>query len=137
MSLSAPPVVPAEGSLGWGQPSSDFGQVHFKTSIASSFQVLEAAAMNRYPVLYREPSMTVANYLAFLREVCSGLQPQLCAWYVATYERARFSTDDFTLDDYKAFMDRFVVLIQAIESPQFAVNESLIPPERFRMASVS
>ena len=130
---SSPPLVPPEGFLGWGQPDSDYAEVHFKTSIAKSFQVLEAAVVNRHPAAFRPGNMSIAEYMEFLRSSTEGIPHELMTWYVAIYHRARFSVDDFSLADYKAFISSFYAIIAAVDPPRFVLPPHTLPPFRLSL----
>ncbi|EGG20089.1 hypothetical protein DFA_07206 [Cavenderia fasciculata] len=103
------------GHLGWGAPTSEYAKVHFKTSIAKSWIILERAAIHYDPSLVRESKMCIRDYVNMLTDRCSHLNRSLARIYIDTYERARFSEDEFTLDEYSTFMKKFFVLIQDLE----------------------
>jgi len=113
-----PPIRAAKmtGHLGWGIPGTEYSKVHFKTSVAKSYLILERAAMHKDKHLARPSAMCIRDYMTFLEQNCAGLNRNLCRFYLETYERARFSEDEFTLDEYTNFMAKFLVLIQAFET---------------------
>ncbi|EFA82414.1 hypothetical protein PPL_04839 [Heterostelium album PN500] len=103
------------GHLGWGSPGSEYAKVHFKTSISKSWIILERAAIHFDPELKREPKMCIRDYVNLLLERCPQMNKSLAKLYVDTYEKARFSELEFTLDEYTHFMSKFFVLLQDLE----------------------
>eukprot|EP01133_Synstelium_polycarpum_P015469 gene15469-18361_t len=103
------------GHLGWGSPGSEYAKVHFKTSIAKSWIILERAAIHYSADLRREPKTCIRDYVNMLLDRCPHMNRTLARLYIDNYERARFSEEEFTLDEYTRFMTKFLVLIQDFE----------------------
>eukprot|EP01112_Ceratiomyxa_fruticulosa_P012819 TRINITY_DN3574_c0_g3_i1.p1 TRINITY_DN3574_c0_g3~~TRINITY_DN3574_c0_g3_i1.p1 ORF type:complete len:219 (+),score=30.91 TRINITY_DN3574_c0_g3_i1:168-824(+) len=112
---SLPENTGAIGHFGWGPPTTEYSKVHFKTSIAKSYLILERAAMHRDKSLERPPTMSIRDYVHFLEQNCPDLNKNLCSFYIDTYETARFSDKEFSMSEYTNFMAKFFVLIQAFE----------------------
>lgn len=110
-SHSPPPI----GGVGWGDPRSDEAGVHYKTSIAKTYLVLEQAAMHRDRALSRPPTMNVRDYVELLVSRVPTISQKLAEFYVEEYERARFGQADVTADEYRDFMTNFGELLQGFE----------------------
>jgi len=125
--ISVKPTVKSANNshLGWGAPGTEYSKVHFKTSIAKSYLIIERAAIHKDRNLLRPPTMSIRDYMSFLEQTVVGLNHNLCRFYTETYEKARFSEAEFTLDEYTNFMAKFLVLLQAFENDQDAF---LSPP---------
>jgi len=100
-----PEMTENSGDPGWGQQVVDGKQVdvHFNTSIAKSFEVLEKAALSRRPGLRHRDVRTVHNYVAQLVKAFPNLVPSLCDEYIRTYDRAVFGNHRFTVQEYARF----------------------------------
>ncbi len=59
--------------------------------------------------------MNIRDYVQYLQKNCSQLDPELCQFYVDTYEKARFSTLEFTEEDYIHFMEAFHKLLKSFK----------------------
>eukprot|EP01119_Soliformovum_irregulare_P016335 TRINITY_DN4706_c0_g1_i4.p1 TRINITY_DN4706_c0_g1~~TRINITY_DN4706_c0_g1_i4.p1 ORF type:complete len:253 (+),score=55.42 TRINITY_DN4706_c0_g1_i4:689-1447(+) len=117
---SVNPQVNEEDHLGYGIHIGEDGekrQIHFKTSIATSHRLIEAAAMYKDPRLRRKTSMTVRDYIFLLKKNTEGLSRKLCIFYIENYERARFSEEEFTLAEYTAFMENLREILEAFATP--------------------
>ncbi|GAM21477.1 hypothetical protein SAMD00019534_046520, partial [Acytostelium subglobosum LB1] len=101
--------------LGWGSPGSEYSKVHFKTSIAKSWIILERAAVHFNADLKRQAKMCMRDYVNMLLDRCPHMNRSLARFYVDAYEKARFSEQEFTLDEYTHFMTKFLVLLQDFE----------------------
>ena len=75
-------LVPAQttkaGDPGWGAEGSRIANVHFNTSIAKSFNLLENTALSRRPGLKHWQWRTIREYVQQLRKAFPGLKQQLC-----------------------------------------------------------
>ena len=60
----------------------------------------------------RKPTMTIRDYVFFLHKQFPSLDLDTCSYYIETYERARFSPDEFTLEEFSTFSTKFQVLLQ-------------------------
>eukprot|EP01132_Coremiostelium_polycephalum_P004052 gene4052-5074_t len=104
------------GHLGWGAPGSEYAKVHFKTSISKSWIILERAATHYNPTLKRESKLCIRDYVQFLQQSCPHIEKSIFDLYIDYYEKARFSEEEFTLDEYSRFMSKFLVLVQGFNS---------------------
>lgn len=64
------------GDSEWGKEGLD--HVHFKTSIAKSYYVLEKTALSRRPGLRHRDSRTIREYVGALRNAFPSLKSSLC-----------------------------------------------------------
>lgn len=135
LTMKHDPVELADGQLGWGNSSSEFAKVHFKTSIAKSYLVLETAAERKHPRLVRQPDMTVRDFVQMLQLNCVGMDGATCERFLHAYEAARFAPDDVDLAAYLAFREAFVALIEALDgaalSTAVAAGAEPVVPERW------
>lgn len=69
----------------------------------------EKAVSHLNPILGQRPVLTVREL--FLQDNNPKLDRELCRYYIETYERARFSKDEFTLGEYQIFVTRWVVVM--------------------------
>lgn len=95
---------PENGDPGWGRDDSKVAGVHFKTSVAKSYYVLEEAALSRRPNLRHRHSRTIREYVRKLESEFPSLRKKLCDEYIATYERARYGSEKIVYADYERFM---------------------------------
>jgi hypothetical protein len=102
------------GDPGWGKEGSRFDSVHFNTSIAKSYLLLESTALSRRPGLFYASHRTIRSYVKSLQKAFPGLTDQLCEDYIATYERAVFGDHKFTIDEYNAFMSSMLAMVTVI-----------------------
>ena len=86
------------GDPGWGLEGSRFFDVHFNTSIAKSFILLENTALSRRPGLKHNAWRTTRHYVQQLRKAFPGLKQALCDDYIHMHEKAVFSDHKFTFD---------------------------------------
>jgi len=108
------PVVNLEDHMGFGlqeNEDGEFNPIHFKTTIATSFWILESIVAYGDASLKRPSSMCVRDYLLSLVRKDNRLNLQLFNYYVETYERARFSNEEFTLSEYKEFVENFKAIL--------------------------
>ncbi|GJQ10466.1 hypothetical protein GpartN1_g2257.t1 [Galdieria partita] len=109
-------VVPqVAADLGWGSPGTEWEGVHFKTSIAKSYKVIEQAAKGRIPSLDLKLGKTVFNYISEIQEYFPTLPTHVCEQYIDFYERACFTKEQFTAAEYRRFVNTVLHLIQHIE----------------------
>jgi len=106
------PVYNEKDHMGYGTiqmgEDTDTRTIHFKTAIAASHWILEAVASSGNHRLKRKPTMTVREYVIGLQKESDGrVSKQLCSFYIEAYERARFSPDEFTAEEYNEFMAKF------------------------------
>ncbi|KAM9995317.1 hypothetical protein ACTFIY_001505 [Dictyostelium cf. discoideum] len=112
------------GHLGWGPPNSEYSKVHFKTSISKSWIVLESAATHYSSHLKKDPKSCIRDYVEFLLEQCPQLDRHHANHYIDTYEKARFSDQEFTLEQYTQFMSNLIVLIKAFEFGDISISNN-------------
>ncbi|KYQ93557.1 hypothetical protein DLAC_04927 [Tieghemostelium lacteum] len=103
------------GHLGWGAPDSEYPNTHFKTFISKSYIVLESVATHFNASLKRSPNTCIRDYVELLLDRCEFLDEKLAYLYIDTYEKARFSEDEFTEQEYTHFKENFGTLIQSFE----------------------
>eukprot|EP01117_Protostelium_nocturnum_P000005 TRINITY_DN1000_c1_g1_i1.p1 TRINITY_DN1000_c1_g1~~TRINITY_DN1000_c1_g1_i1.p1 ORF type:complete len:258 (-),score=96.88 TRINITY_DN1000_c1_g1_i1:825-1598(-) len=96
--------------MGYGQEEEQ-KLIHFKNTIAASVYVLEKAVSHLNPSVRERPVLTVREL--FLQENNPKLDRELCKYYIETYERARFSKDEFGLEDYQQFVEKFQLIVEA------------------------
>jgi len=111
-----PVVNLSTGYFGYGSSETvdtdDKQTIHFKSAIASSSWILELVATRTQPKLKRRPTMNLRDYVLYLQKNFPQLDRDLCQFYIATYERSRFSNDEFTVEEYTQFMERFHHLLK-------------------------
>ncbi|KAN0019391.1 hypothetical protein ACTFIU_002599 [Dictyostelium citrinum] len=112
------------GHLGWGPPNSEYSKVHFKTSISKSWIVLESAATHYSSHLKKDPKSCIRDYIEFLLEQCPQLDRKHANHYIDIYEKARFSDQEFTLEQYTQFMSNLIVLIKAFEFGDISISNN-------------
>eukprot|EP00871_Galdieria_phlegrea_P000911 jgi/Galph1/1820/GphlegSOOS_G481.1 len=108
------PEVPVD--FGWGLPGSEFEGIHFKTSVAKSYLVIEQAVKTRMPHRVIKPDMTVFDYIMEIQQSFPNLSRSTCEQYIDFYERACFTKEQFTSSEYRRFVNIILHLIQSIES---------------------
>jgi hypothetical protein len=74
----APAPTSGGGDEGWGKEGTKIANVHFNTSIAKSFILLENTALSRRPGLRHREWRTIREYVQQLRKSFPGLKQQLC-----------------------------------------------------------
>eukprot|EP00474_Spongospora_subterranea_P000215 CRZ00673.1 hypothetical protein [Spongospora subterranea] len=112
------PESPGEGDQGWGRVSVDrtnFEGVHFKTSIAKSFLVLEEAASVPRPGTKHLDFRTIRDFVAYLQTEFPSITDVLAREYIDFYERARFSQYQFDVNDYNKFMTLIMEILDRIQ----------------------
>ncbi|PRP75799.1 hypothetical protein PROFUN_08793 [Planoprotostelium fungivorum] len=105
------PQLNVADHMGFGRDEEDQKVMHFKTTIATSIWVLEKAVAHLNPILRQRPVLTVREL--FLQDNNPKLDRELCRYYIETYERARFSKDEFSLGEYQTFVTRFQTILNA------------------------
>jgi len=99
---------------GWGLPGTSVADVHFKTSIAMSHDVLERAAKNKDARFERLEIQSIRDYIQFL--VKEGVfDHNLGDSYVRSYEKARFGTKEVGENEYREFMRLYYLLLQGLQ----------------------
>ena len=98
----APTTHPSDP--GWGDAASHLANIHFTTSIAKSFILLESTALTRRPGLKHRGWRTVREYVQQLRKAFPGLRASLCDDYIRAYERSVFGEGKVGIDEYSEFM---------------------------------
>jgi len=101
---------------GWGKPGTNVEEVHFKTSIAMSHQVMERAAKAKDPRFERQDVQSIRQYIQFLSRE-GAFDAGLGELYVNNYEKARFGIQEVTEDEYKEFMRLYYLLLQSLQQP--------------------
>ncbi|KAG9392820.1 hypothetical protein J8273_5753 [Carpediemonas membranifera] len=110
---SDPPIrIPAAD--GWGKPGSEYSRVHFKTSVAKSYLILEQAAVHADLRLSRPPGHSVRRYVQFLATNC-GVRDECCEEYLSMYELARFTEHEVSFAQYQRFMANLMELVRQLE----------------------
>lgn len=66
------------GDTGWGKEGGKVEHVHFNTSIAKSYYVLEKTALSRRPGMRHRESRTIREYVAALKKAFPSLKQALC-----------------------------------------------------------
>ena len=66
------------GDPGWGKEGGKVEHVHFNTSIAKSYYVLEKTALSRRPGLRQKDSRTIREYVGALKKAFPSLKQSLC-----------------------------------------------------------
>ncbi len=107
------PSVRIPSAEGWGRPGTEYGRVHFKTSVAKSFTILERAAMHVDPALARG-DRSVSEYMAFLADTC-GVPEEQSELFINMYQRARFTEHELSEPEYRQFMDNLVAIVETLE----------------------
>ncbi|CAG8572735.1 10790_t:CDS:2 [Cetraspora pellucida] len=97
---------------GWGRPGSDYDEIHFKSSMIDTFSLIEQNALKNLS-LKRLPSMSVQRYIDFLIEH-RAIDRGLGHAYVECYERARFSEDEISQEQYTEFMKLVLQLLRRL-----------------------
>ena len=97
----APTTRPSDP--GWGDASSHHANMHFTTSIAKSFILLESTALTRRPGLKHRQWRTVREYVQQLRKAFPGLRAGLCDEYIRAYERSVFGEGKVGVEEYSEF----------------------------------
>ena len=96
----APTTHPSDP--GWG--TDHLANIHFTTSIAKSFILLESTALTRRPGLKHRGWRTVREYVQQLRKAFPGLRAALCDEYIRSYERSVFGEGKVGIEEYSEFM---------------------------------
>ncbi|KAG9290727.1 hypothetical protein G9A89_011690 [Geosiphon pyriformis] len=115
IAFEAEPRVEDGGQPGWGRPDSSLADIHFKTSISQTPDIIEQAAIQRSSLLRRQHSISIQRYIDFLIEH-NMIDRRIGHLYIEGYERARFSDDEFSEQQYTEFMKLVTVLLRMIES---------------------
>lgn len=79
-----------------GDPGWRDQDLHYNTTIASSYHYLESWAVLRRPGLLHRHHRTIRHYVNTLRQTFPTIPEALCQEYVNMYERAVFSPHKFT-----------------------------------------
>ena len=98
----APTTQPSDP--GWGDAASHLANIHFTTSIAKSFILLESTTLTRRPGLKHRGWRTVREYVQQLRKAFPGLRAALCDEYIRAYERSVFGEGKVGIEEYSDFM---------------------------------
>jgi len=99
----APTTHPSDP--GWGDAATHLANnIHFTTSIAKSFILLESTALTRRPGLKHRTYRTVREYVQQLRKAFPGLRAGLCDDYIRSYERSVFGEGRVGIEEYSEFM---------------------------------
>lgn len=105
------PPYDSTNHMGYGREEEEQKLIHFKNTIAASVYVLEKAVSHLNPSILDRPVLTVREL--FLQENNPKLDRELCKYYIETYERARFSREEFGLEDYLNFVEKFQSILEA------------------------
>eukprot|EP01029_Cantina_marsupialis_P008725 TRINITY_DN20536_c5_g1_i1.p1 TRINITY_DN20536_c5_g1~~TRINITY_DN20536_c5_g1_i1.p1 ORF type:complete len:210 (-),score=23.44 TRINITY_DN20536_c5_g1_i1:92-721(-) len=99
-------------NFGWSHPDSQYGDnFHFRTAIASSYEMLECVITSKHPSLKRKPHETMRHYLQNTLITVSEIYSQeendklqdICQRYLITFEKARYGNVEFNYDEYQEF----------------------------------
>ena len=74
---------------------------HFKSTISVQHRVIERVVEEHLPSLRREPQETLREYMARLKQRWPGLSGLLVEEFLKHFERATYSDDEFTEEEYK------------------------------------
>lgn len=107
------------GDPGWGKEGGSVDHVHFNTSIAKSYYVLEKTALSRRPGLRQKDARTIREYVAALRKAFPSLKQSLCEEYINTYERAVFGNHKCTYEEYTQFMKVVLQIVSIINEKSY------------------
>jgi hypothetical protein len=115
------------GDPGWGDSTVDDArdEVHYNTSIAKSFYILESTALSRRPGLFHRKSQTIRDYLGSLQKAFPSLHSGLCQEYIHTYERAVFGEHVFTQAEFVRFRTIISILVEMINENQHTTDTSI------------
>lgn len=89
--------------------------VHFKTSVAQSYLVLEEAASIPRPGLRHRNFRTIREFVLYLQGELPGITDEMVNNYIGHYERARFSDECFSAEDYADFMGVILEIVERIQ----------------------
>jgi hypothetical protein len=89
--------------------------VHFSTSVAKSFCVLEDAVSVARPGLRLANFRTIRDYVETLRKEFPGIKQETAEYYTKCYEQARFGNWKFKEDEYGKFMQCVWEIIEKIQ----------------------
>eukprot|EP00937_MAST-01D_sp_MAST-1D-sp2_P007188 g7188.t1 len=115
-------MQPAENAppadRGWGVPqlSEDKALTHFRTSIINSFFVLEKESQKFDEYFSRLYNQSVRDFMAVLKQRFKDISTKLCTEYVECYEKARFSEEPISVEEYNEFQQIWLELVMFIKS---------------------
>ena len=89
--------------------------VHFNTSIAKSYLVIEDAVLVARPGLRLANFRTVRDYVDMLRKEFPGIKEETAEFYTTCYEQARFGNQRFNEEQYGRFMQAVWEIIEKIQ----------------------
>ena len=102
------------GDPGWGSEGGTVDSVHFSTSVAKSYFVLEKTALSRRPGLRHRDARTIRDYVGALRAAFPSLKAPLCDDYIYAYERAVFGRHKGSYEEYTHFIKLVLQMVAII-----------------------
>lgn len=105
------PQDPGKGDIGWGLEE----RVHFNTSIAKSFVVIDEAVTVTRPGLRSRSYRTIREYIIALRVEFPAISEETTLKYINWYEKAKFSDYKFTEGEYNEFMRTVLEILDSIQ----------------------
>eukprot|EP00475_Leptophrys_vorax_P024636 TRINITY_DN3403_c0_g1_i1.p1 TRINITY_DN3403_c0_g1~~TRINITY_DN3403_c0_g1_i1.p1 ORF type:complete len:202 (-),score=46.62 TRINITY_DN3403_c0_g1_i1:14-619(-) len=109
------PVSAGMGDPGWGKVKNVDSYVHFATSIAKSFCVLDEVVSVARPGLRLANFRTVREYVNSLTSEFPQIPPNVADHYAQSYEQARFGNMRFNQKEYDEFMKTMQTIIENIQ----------------------
>ena len=85
-----------------------------RTEITKSFVIIEKVAQRWDPSLQRGRNQSVRDFMVRLRERCRVISSTQSNAYTDFYEKARFSEEVITLDEYNRFTDVSLHLVSVL-----------------------
>ncbi len=111
------------GDPGWGAEESKVENVHFNTSIAKSYYVLEKTILARRPGLRHRDSRSIRDYIALMKKSFPNLRSDLVDSYIKIYEIAVFGNHKFNYYEYSQFMKILYEMVAIINEKPLFIEE--------------
>jgi hypothetical protein len=89
--------------------------VHFNTSIANSYLVLDEAVTLACPGLRLRSFKTIREYFKALQKEFPEIDQEIADQYVTMYEEARFGNRKFSEKEYNKFMNIVLEIMKKIQ----------------------
>lgn len=113
------------GDPGWGAEDSKVENVHFNTSIAKSYYVLEKSAIARRPGLKHKDSRSIRDYMNIVKKTFPNLRSSLVSEYIRIYETAVFGSKKFTQIEYERFMKVVYEMVAIINEKELQNEDNI------------
>jgi hypothetical protein len=119
------------GDCGWIDSNSNennnnsMNLIHFNTSIAKSYLVLEKVALSRRPGLQHIHSRSIRDYLYSIKKAFPALKQSLIERYIQIYEAALFSNIKFNNSAYNEFITIFYEIVEIINGRPVSTEKQL------------